>query len=225
MKKRLLVLVIATFMALSIFGLTGCHSLDKIEVGFEGGRGAAGKYNNFFCGAKNDTVIFNVDDIKIDFYFGWATMSFTSSTPDWSVPDGYERIAIATYFYGYGVNGLENMAENEFADYHNIEGFYFVKEFPAEEFFTEKYKATYTTSGLFGRKGNTSFNYYETITVPKEILNKESGRIYFGVFDVLYLAETNLYVFNAKQTLHDDVRLSYENNVNGKVTIKGFAQK
>ncbi|MCL2677773.1 MAG: hypothetical protein FWE85_01820, partial [Clostridiales bacterium] len=147
----------------------------------------------FFCGAKSDTVVFDSDSVEIDFYFGHANSVIPSlnnpnptytHTPDWPVPEGYERVSIAAYFYRYGYN---DSSFGEFADYRNIENFYFIKEFDPEEFLTEQYAATYTTSGILGLKRSTAFNHHETFTIPKEILiDRRNEPLYYNGADYFH---------------------------------------
>ncbi len=233
MFKKFIGMAVAAMLLLGVFGLTACNSPEKIEMGF-GGRGVAGKFNNFFCGAKSENVVFDVNEINIDFYFGWANIrlsnvnGISNSTPDWTeIPAGYERVAIAAYFYGYNGIESEQISENEnsFIDYRNIENRYFIKEFAPDDFFTDKYKATFTSSGLFGSNKKTEFNYYESMKIPSDILSCESGSFYFGIIDILFSQEKNHYIFGYQRTLWDDVRFRYEQKGNGQITIKGYAQK
>jgi len=200
MAKRILSLGILVAM---IFTLVACRKPipENIEIGF------GGSYKNIYlyCGAKSDTRIFDVDNVKIDFYLGLEK--------NWSLEDrnqlGYEYIGVAAYFYGYG-NSYWALGENgdgTFADYRNIENIYFIKEFSAEEFFSEQYTAEFIRKGRWPfAKSSTTFNYYETFTVPKEVLNKETYSFYFVIIAIWFSEESNHYVFGY---WHDSIEFPY----------------
>ena len=204
--------ILAFGIALAIlFSLVGCKTPkpDKIDIGF-GGRDTR-RIGDFLCGAKSDILIFDVDNIEIDFYFGFNTDRPIELR---SVSEGYERVGIVAYFYNNNWRA-GGAFFGEHLDYRNIEDTYFIKEYSEEEFFTEKYAAKYISKGL-GR-GSTTFNYHETFKVPKEIFDIKSYSFYFYVVDI-WRTEEGKYIIGHRLS-PNPIQLHYGDIVDGQIKI------
>ncbi len=106
-----------------LFSLAGCQKKPGFEIGFgynwNGGEGYA-------VAARSDKTEFDVDDVTIEFYFGWREGI--------GMPDGNPLMKYLLYFYELSD---WNCVQGQLDSYdlsNQIDKAVFVKEIPIEEF-------------------------------------------------------------------------------------------
>ncbi|MDR2090340.1 MAG: hypothetical protein LBP62_01600 [Clostridiales bacterium] len=187
MKKKIsLAIALMLLAVVSATMLTGCWWLFKEEekTGLEAGFRHPNYLGNIVAGAKSENTEFDLDDITLDFYYGlWRGRNSGPSDSD------KKKYFIAVYFIKGGYIG--SLRAGNFDDYKNIEGFYFVKDIPLDEFNSSSYAIKYVTPKHFAHS--------EQITVPREII-EDSIRdyFYFTVQIVIFDKQENKYEFDYK---------------------------
>ena len=129
----------------------------SIEGGFSGS--SAAMSNLIFCAYKSDTNIFDIDNVTLDFYFGYA---FYNRGVDYFL----QTESYPTFKLGFDT-------EN-----HDI---IFVEEIN-ENLVSEKYGCNLIFSEDNHRIIGIEYNHSETLTIPKELFTQESGIIYFQIY-------------------------------------------
>jgi hypothetical protein len=175
-----LVLMVVVFATI----LTGCCWLFKkpeetgLQIGFE-----PTLYNGIVTGVKSENTDFDLDDITLDFYYGLWRHEISKPSDE----EKYEAF-IAVYFIK---GGYQSSLTSTFDEYKNIEGFYFVKDIPLEEFNSSTYK-------INAPKTPSRFGYSEQITIPREFIESlEYNYFYFTVQTVIFDQQENKYQFDS----------------------------
>jgi hypothetical protein len=192
MKKKIvlsvaLVLTAVVFMTM----LTGCEWLfgkpeeTGLKIGFKTPR-----YNGIVIGIESENTEFDMDDITLNFYYGlWRTKLYEPSDDE-----SYEAF-IAVYFIK---GGYQDNLKSTFDDYRDIEGFYYMKNIPLEEFNSDAYK-------INSPRTPSKYAHSEQITIPKEFIESLDRNIfYFTVQIVVFDKEENKYKFSYQTTNEDD---------------------
>ena len=128
-----------------------------LESGFSVSNGC--ESSSFYGAYKSDKTEFDIDDVTLDFYYG----VYFLGSEEYEREHGYSFPSFDLYF-------VDRKGENKFFIRH-VE----------ENFISEKYRCEL----LYDENWNVTkikYNYFETLTVPKEMFTKEVGMIYFSVF-------------------------------------------
>ena len=159
--KQFIFKIISLILILSIlFIFTACDKSNEntgLENGFEIGAGCASPPN--LCAYKSDKVIFDIDDVTFDFYYGVSYIN--------------------NYYKGCMLLDVQSFPVFDvlFQDENGKE--YIVKHVE-ENFVSEKYRV----EKIFDENYNVTeiiFNHSETLTVPKEVFIYNKGYFYFQV--------------------------------------------
>lgn len=153
MLKRITCLRAMLIMIFSLFALVGCAKKSGFEIGFNYVRGE--ERGQFIAvAARSDKTEFNIDDVTIEFSFGWF---------DYELDEYYPREKFVIFF----INGLDNnYVVGQFNPYdlsNNIDKAEFIREIVPSEFISEKYRLT--TSWKRGKE----FAHSEMIKVPSNL--------------------------------------------------------
>ena len=128
-----------------------------LESGFSVSNGC--ESSSFYGAYKSDKTEFDIDDVTLDFYYG---VDFYGSE-EYARETTYNFPSFDLYF-------VDRKGENKIFIRH-VE----------ENFISEKYRCEL----VYDENWNVTkikCNYFETLTVPKEMFTKEVGMIYFSVF-------------------------------------------
>ena len=158
MKKRILAILACVFMLINVFAFSACNN-GTLESGFKPGSSAPGP--SHFAAYRSDKTEFDIDDVTLDFYYG-----------------GY---------YPSGIEFTKTHAQN-----YPVFEVYFVDDADGSKYFIKRVEENFVSekySCELLRDENwyiteIKFNHSETITIPKEIFTKESGKIYFQIHGV-----------------------------------------
>ena len=172
--KKIVALII--LLATICFLFTGCGSGNDfvgemqdyydiamnncIERGFSVARSrplfaTAPEAEPFFCAYRSDKRVFDINDVTIDFYYGCEYQTVDVMLMDYSFSDF--KIVIVN---------RDNEKNN---------GYIYERQV-GENLVSEKYKCTSTTN-ITTHVTEYEFNFSETIKLPRELFDKDSGYI------------------------------------------------
>lgn len=137
-------------------------------------------HSSIMCAARSDKTEFDVNDVTLDFYFGWCQQP--PGKP--AYPDIYSAIVYAIYF---GNNKSFNRSIQNIEDYKDILDHCFVKEISIEQFDSDEF--------AISMKKNTGkvFKQSEKYTIPKELFDQSTGYVYFWIRNI-WLKEDNQFL-------------------------------
>jgi hypothetical protein len=194
MIKKLMVL---GSMFVIIFSFSGCGNKDGFEIGFGWQREVS---SPIMVAARSDKTEFDIDDVTIEFSFGWYQTNLLQYSP----------VGFALYFIDQ--SGYSVQREEYFDDYTNQEAMTFIRIIETNEFVTEDYKVEMT------RREGKSFSYSEKITIPKSLLNSAPhGSVLFLVSAVLYSHENDSFFHSFGGTVELNYELINENTIKIRV--------
>ena len=206
MKRKSITIMLVLVMLASM--LTGCTAdIDGEYKGYSNGF----NYNDHrlkssvMCAARSEKTEFDVDDVTLDFYFGW----WERQPSDPSYPGIKSLLGYALYFCNEQIETKTNINTE---DYKNIPGHYFIKEIPTDEFNSDKYSISMKKS--IGRV----FKQSESFTVPKELFDQKRGTILFSFHTVILLLENSQF-YNYRE---EYIRIEYEFIDDNTVRISKF---
>ena len=166
----------------------------KLESGFVlPGAGCGAPLPQFFCAYKSETNEFDIDNVTLEFYYGGLFSK--------DINHEHENASNCPEFDIY------------FTDADGTK--YFVKHVE-ENFVSEKYRCELTADEN-NCITSITFNYSETITVPKELFDRQYGEIYFQIYS------TNINDIYPEQKNIAGIVLFYEKIEDGKVIL--FSQQ
>ena len=171
-----------------VFSLAGCaNDVDKKYNGLSIGFNYTGsRYHVIMCATRSEETTFDIDDVTLDFYFGW----FASEPPlnaTAVAPDGLgEEVRYALYFTEEELF-VGSGSFWHIGDYCDLEGNYFIRKIFPEEFTSETFRASQT------KCAGKIFNHSESITIPKEMFSKPNGRFWFRIQEVFGSQEKGFY--------------------------------
>lgn len=179
MRKKFYSLILAAVMLFGVFGLTACTAdidgkYDGFSIGFNY---KGGKIDTIMCAARSEKTVFDVNDVTLDFYFGW----FEPLPVGYIDPDSYGIIRAALYFSN------NFMWAGIVEDYRNIENKYFIREILFGEFVSETFAVSMT------KKSGKNFSHKESLTIPKELFGEKIGLVYFGIVELSFSESSNTY--------------------------------
>ncbi|MDR3263424.1 MAG: hypothetical protein LBT30_03860 [Clostridiales bacterium] len=182
MKKKtaLSIVTLVLTVAIAMITLTGCprKTINGLQIGFK-----APRYNSISVGIKSENIEFDLDDITLNFYYGFRRVKVS----ELSDRKRYEQFIVLYFVRGEYVN---NAVSALYDDYKNIEGFYFVKEIPLEEFNSSAYEVK-------NHNRPSGFAHSEQITVNREIIDSSTrSYFYFAVQVVIFDKQENKYEFS-----------------------------
>lgn len=151
----------------TVLAFSGCGG-KGLKLGFRN----RGHIPDLPCAVRSSKTKFDIDDVTLNFYFS-VRGGFELSDKN------YTFVYISLYFCDSKFNGYPGYMEI-IEDYRDLEGHYFIREIPAEEYVEEDYDIT------IGRLLDDKFKHCETQTVPKEVMPKEKGSFCFRVVIVNY---------------------------------------
>jgi hypothetical protein len=210
-RTKQLVMLILVLLITSFY--YGCSKTETIEssfifprIGDSDEKGSSLMMLCDFTSAKNE---FNINEVAIDFYYGysldkiryyssiesfyWNESEFAESEEGGSdlsgdssyfEEDNYFLENVCLYFYKLenSNDSITFSAAEEVADYKNIgDNIFFIKEISLENFFGDTY-GVQEEKHFFVTE--LTYNYHETITVPKEIFDSEKGCISFVMYSI-----------------------------------------
>ena len=115
-------------------------------------------------------------------------------------------VYVAVYFFNSKY--IDTLDKARFEDYKNIEGLYFVKDISLDDY-NENYDVE---NNFFGRK----YEHCEALTIPKEVMELNTGYACLGVYSIAYIPSEDMYRFGYHGYYQ---ALKYEKLDNGKVRI------
>ena len=127
----------------------------------------------------------------MDFYYGYiegTAQMLREYNADWS---GTEFIGFALYFCNADIWISHAVGLTD--DYHNIEGLWFIKEISPKEFTSDAYMVSlskpYHKRSIFNNRSyiDITFNYCETLAIPKEALINKSGHLGFWIVGITHV--------------------------------------
>ena len=170
------------------------HGLKKthpIRIG-----GTAYEIYPLFCAYRSDKRVFDVDEVIVEFYYGGFYQNIESDSKAYDITS-----------FKIVITDRDRLQNHE----------YVYERFVDENFVSEKYQCKLVTNS-FSRVTEYKFNYSESIRLPRELFDKESGIIDFVIFD------TNLSSPNPEEQLI--VRTAFHYTViNGKVCLSNHELK
>jgi hypothetical protein len=183
MAKKILTLIFATVI---LFSSAACATnIDKRYNGLSIGFSFTGPhYSPIMYAVRSDEVEFNVDNVTLDFYYGWF-----GELPYWHTDKtlGYD-VCVAFYVTTREVGQWIDPQ----VDYQNVENQYFITEVSAEEFWSESFIASQTKS-----KGKIFNHSGKSITIPKEAFSKQEGILELYAQIISYSYEDELFNFDS----------------------------
>lgn len=204
MKRKIVRQGIAIAILSIMLTLSGCQGPDSKYKGFSKGFGYKVPYGTqLVLGARSEKTEFDVDDVTLDFYYGWY--DYYGST--YTIPDNtpkYEFKCIALYLS----NTHDSIWSEDKEDYRNVENNYLVKEITPKEFASESYNISQKKSS--GRDFRQSIK----LTVSEELFElKPVGNFCFCIKLIVHEISQNLYSYGDDAYL--DIRYEYisENTV------------
>ena len=132
----------------------------------------------------SDYSIYDVDDVSLDYYYGGFFEEYGPVCYAFYFCNGQDYYPSNKHFWRYDYN-LDALVYNIYDDYHNIDGYYFVKELSATEANSGKYS--------FSTVLEVSFNYHEILTVPSSVFIRERGSFVITVASVRFSELDNGY--------------------------------
>jgi len=176
--SRTKLLLLALVMVFIVGGSVGCNGIDH------------GNYHRnplaYKVHSKNST--FDVNDVTLDFSYG--RQGSIDGTINGGGSSVNRLVCFALYFcdgqyywqtdqYGHalGVNGY-----TMYEDYRDIDNWYYVKEISIDIFRSDAYLFEFNFA--MGCIGSTKFNHQESLTVPKEVFEREKGTLVFQIVGV-----------------------------------------
>ena len=128
-----------------------------LESGFSVSSGD--ECSSFYGAYKSDKTEFDINNVTLDFYYG----IYFLGSEEYEREHGYSFPSFDLYF-------VDRKGENKIFIRH-VE----------ENFISEKYRCKL----IYDENWNVTkikYNYFETLTIPKEMFTKEVGMIYFSVY-------------------------------------------
>jgi len=198
LRTKLLQLTLAAILLVG--GTMGCGHKDLgFETGFRELRGESrAPRNSIQIAARSECSIFDVNNVVLDFYYGHQSMSNSLATPDG------KNICWAMYIDG-GIYSFSSPSN----DYHDMGGSYFVSEIPYDEFLSESYLYTVSSSFAGGalKYNMLHFSHNETITIPAGVFENGNGE--FTVRVVLIQVYVNGDYYLVRNTARRIIQYKY----------------
>lgn len=157
------VLLILLIVSMSFTGCMLTNTSEGLEHGFKffGIGGESCESNPFCCGYKTDRTEFDIDDVKIDLYYGCYYGDFVESILENAMNIPSFDIYAATW-------------DEENREYDNK---YLIRHVE-ENFVSEKYNCEIVCRKfLIWQTTEIIYNHYETIKIPKEAFVNGNGEI------------------------------------------------
>ena len=185
MKKLVSIICLSLLLCLV---LSSCTEKSGINIGFDGIR--IGRQPDVYFGVKSDKTEFDINDVTLEFSYGNGSSSEAGGYIGNYVEgdDMFEECpitCIAVYFFNSKYS--DTVFDIHFDDHKNIEGLYFVKEISLADY-NENYDVE---NNIFG----TEYEHSEVLTIPNEAMEKTTGYVCFGVFEVAYVPSEDRYCF------------------------------
>lgn len=156
-------------VAFSFFACTDTQNNVKLEYGFEVNSNEP--MSSDFCGFKSDSNQFDIDNVSLDFYFGSSYCGDSYEDKFISIPE------FDIYFTDINDNLL-----------------YLVRHVD-ENYVSSKYKVDFEVKE--NKKLKVIYNYYESIKIPKELLDGKDDRLGFRLGGIDVSSENPTYrIFN-----------------------------
>lgn len=213
MKRKIGTRVVAALLVFSaLCSLTGCFQKYAIKEGFD----YAFTPEPIMFGIKSSNDTFEKESVSFDLYYGVHNIGYTEKhgTDPRSTYIKSPRSAELLFALYFVIEEYANdvLNDNELDDYKNIKHHLFIKELSEEEAFSEEYgfKMNYFTG--------ISFNHSESVTIPEELFEKDSGRIAIKII-AMHKPEQEDGKFYTSCARH--VSISYETTENGHIKITG----
>jgi len=191
---------VVVILLLIPFLLTGCFLLkpkpimcdSPLCVGFNyyyggatGGEGAVA--------VKGDRLEFDVDDVVLDWYYGYI-----SEPGGVYIPPNYTRIGFGLYF----VKSESQMPDYDMRieDYHFVENMYLQKYMTQDEYLSKEYQVTET------KEEGRVFQQHSLFKIPSQLFTEPNREVMLQNFIIYYSQEENMYRLSSSRgggvTLH-----------------------
>ena len=182
---KLMMVALSTFLIAG--GLMGCN-VDK-NIGKETHPNIGDASSGVRYKVESDEVQFNIDGVSLDYYFG-GNGANGEMNPFYPTDKKAQFICFALNFYDGQYYNAKHYESNMFtfyalSDYHDIEGYYFIKTLLYDEFNSDEYYV------VTRNNGKHTFNHHETITVPREVFERESGSFVFQITEIWFSEALN----------------------------------
>ena len=214
--KKIIALIILLVIVTCLF--TGCQTKDYytamkyynttmeyyniamnkgMEFGFDVSSSGGEPSYPLRCAYRTDKRVFDIDEVTVDFYYGGSYQDVESLLKGaYNIP-GFKIV----------ITDLDRLAKNE----------YVYERYVDENFVSEKYNCELVRDRV-SRVTEYKFNYSESIKLPKELFDKESGRIDFIIFG------TNIKSPEPSETVIVRTGFYYK-IINGKVCLSVYELK
>jgi len=180
MKQYSKVLVMAVLVILpSLICLFGCGATN---VGVEFGSGEYVRYS-----VKSKITEFNICNVALDFSYGPSHPKSLFGLIGGNDAHNWEFVCYALYLCDEQYATISNEPGKYYDDYRTIDNHHFIKEISLEEFNSDAYAVT--SSFLWPPK----FKYHETIIVPRDVFERDSGTFAFQIAAVNQYKGSNGY--------------------------------
>ncbi len=179
-------LVVVFIIGTIIAGIVMFIKRDDIRGGF-GYKLSARPIN---IGVKSNTNTFKTDDVDIQLYYSFYKSDKKNEARKYPYQrETTDKIMFCMYICDEGET-LAILNDQEYIDYKNIANHTFIKELSEEEVFSEENKYACSIKYLTG----TTYNYHETIDIPKEVFREKSGEFVIKLVSfILPTEERNTY--------------------------------
>jgi len=200
---RAKLLLLALTAILVVGGTMGCSLVWVVDrgIGEETNPYSGDATNSPRYRIKSGGTKFDVDNVTLDFYYGGSGVD-GSYNPFFSTDSSSYFVCFALYFLDgqrcleidwFGT--IEAILDSNIA-YYDIDGHHLIKTLTRDEFNSEEYYV------LTRNRGNHTFNHQETMTVPREVFERESGSFVFQVAEVWFLPSTDCYGIAVRNFIH-----------------------
>jgi len=187
--------VLATILMVGVS--VGCF--DDGNIGYEIKPTIGDATNSPRYRIKSGGTKFDVDNIALDFHYGGC-----GADGDINIFHDTDSNAYFVCFALYFLDGQYFSSDFRLGpwrvvgknDYQDIESHHLIKTISYDKFNSEEYYV------LARNLGNHTFNHQETITVPREVFERESGSFIFQVAEVWFLPNTDCYGIAVRNFIH-----------------------
>ena len=190
MQKRIVCLGITFIM---FFSLTGCNP--GLEIGnFRNFKGI--ESYPLTMGIKSETRRFEIDDIKLELYYGYFEGTNPAMGKSLFGFDDIQHIGFAVFIDYYSNIAMQTYTVK--TDYRDVHGLYYVGEVSVSDF-VANYKVRYKDDA--GRRlSRIEYNHSETISIPRCALVEDAdgvgGSFRIILTAILYSPTAGGYVFS-----------------------------
>ena len=181
LSTKLLMVVLVTILMMG--GIAGCSSDQKL--GMEMFANLSIRYS-----VTSNGTSFDVDDVTLDFYYGLGSTSYYGLNPFYRTdPASYFCHFALTFYDGQYYSENSPKVEN---DYHDLEGYYFIRTLSHDVFTSDDYFCWYEWSFKSLSK-QIVFNHHEMLTVPREVFERGCGSFVFQLSEIWFSPKANCY--------------------------------